>query len=60
MFPEKPRNMEMPRSQTSSGIELDEVCGEVTQSDVPSLMDSHASSVPQAEAGKFMDARSKR
>jgi hypothetical protein len=55
MFPEKPYNMPMPRSQTSSGSELDGCCGEVTQSEVPSLMDSHASSVPQAEAGRGFD-----
>jgi hypothetical protein len=53
MFPEKPYNMPMPRSQTSSGSELDECCGELTQS--ADLSSMSGGSMEQSEAGQGLD-----
>ena len=45
--PSQPESQTIPRSMRDSGANLDEGCGEITQSEVPSLMDSYKGSLPQ-------------
>jgi hypothetical protein len=54
MFPEKPYNKEMARSQISGGKELDECCGDIsTAADLSSMA---GGSMDQAEGGKGLGA----
>lgn len=53
--PSQPESQTIPRSMRDSGANLDEGCGEITQSEVPSLMDSYKGSLPQSESGISLD-----
>jgi hypothetical protein len=48
-------NQVIPRSMANSGTELDECCGDITQSEVPAAMDAVKSSLPQSETGISLD-----
>jgi hypothetical protein len=53
----QPTNQKIPRSMANSGVNLDECCGDITQSEVPAAMDSYKSSVSEAEATKIINGR---
>lgn len=50
----KPENQLIPKSMANSGADLDSGCGEIKQSDVPGLMDSHKSSIPTSPVDKVI------
>jgi hypothetical protein len=55
-----PTNQKIPKSMRDSGTNLDECCGDITQSEVPAAMDAHKCSLPEAEATKIINQRSQR
>jgi hypothetical protein len=57
MKPDKGYNMEMPTSQLGGGLNLDDGCGEIKQSEVPAAMDAHKSTIPEAEATRVINRR---
>lgn len=52
-----PTNQKVPLSMRDSGTNLDEGCGDITQSEVPAAMDSCKSSIPEADATKIIMGR---
>jgi hypothetical protein len=55
--PSKPYNQTIPKSQQDGGRNLDDGCGEITQSEIPAAMDSYKSSLPEAEATRVITRR---